>query len=899
VNSVLKIQLLIHINSFFFIPFLLYSQTTINFSQKISINANNKSLDEILNEIEQKGNIHFSLSNEKVLTSQKLSIHAKNKSIEDIIKDICSQLNLEYAVVEKQIILKPPQKQDVSNEKTHAESKTENLRQTNKFTISGYLSDKNSRELLIGANISVNESKYGTTTNAYGFYSITLAEGAYNMEISFLGYEKQNIDVQLFSDLRINTGLSATPIQLKSAEVVHDVQLTILQQSQMSEANLRQQDIKLLPVFMGESDVIKSLQTLPGIKGYGDGSAYFYVRGGEKDQNLILLDEAPIYNPSHLLGFFSSFSSDAIKDIEVYKADIPVYKESGLSSLVDIRTKDGNMDHFSINGGIGPIASRIAIEGPFKKEKSSYFISSRRSNLEWIISPISQKTYNLYFYDFCSKLNFKFSDFSRVFITLYAGKDYFSNVNTDVGKTGMSWGNNTITARWNLLFSEKLFSNTTIYASKYYYYFYLGKDNYWNEQINNLSFKSDFTHYFNPKNIFRFGYLIKLHTFNPGNLHLDEENQAFEDSIPKISQSRSREFSLYFSNEHKIGEKFSFRYGLRMNLWQNMGPTTYYTFDDNYMVSDTIQISGKDVYYSYFNPEPRVSLAYSIDSFSSIKASYERTAQYLHLLSNLNSPFTSLDVWLPSGPNIKPQLADQIALGYYRNFKKYNLNFNVEAYYKWLYNQIDYEDHAGLLLNPLLEGELRFGEARAYGIEFLLNKSIGHLNGSLAYTLSKTISQTDDINNGNSYVPYYDRPHDIAFTLNYQTKKRWTFSSCFYYSTGSPITTPTSFYYYQGNQIPVYAEKNNERLPDYHRLDLSASFRINKNPEKKYKHSLTFSIYNVYNHKNPFTTTFNKTENDDGNFMIPMNVLSEAELIPTQMSLLGIVPSIQYNFSWK
>lgn len=877
--------------------FTAYSQT-INLDQKLSIQANNTSLDEVLNEIEQKANVHFSLSNEKVLTSQKISIHAKNKSLQSIMDDICNQLNLEYVTVEKQIILKP--KKSNNNEITeNKESKLNENKASPKFTLSGYVTDKSSHELLIGANISIAELRGGTTTNAYGFYSITLPEGDYNLELSFLGYEKINMTIPLHKDERISHTLIPISIQLKSAEIVHDAQIAKLQNSQMSEANMKEQDIKMLPVFMGEADVIKSLQTIPGIKGYGDGSAYFYVRGGEKDQNLVLLDEAPIYNPSHLFGFFTSLSSDAVKDMTVYKSDIPVSKESGLSSLVDIRTKDGNMEHFALNGGVGPITSRISIEGPLKKEKSSYYISSRRSNLEWFLNTQLKKDYELFFYDFSGKFNFKFNEQSRLFITMYTGKDYFGTVNTEAGKLGLSWGNNTITVRWNQLFTEKLFSNTIIYASKYYYNFYLGKGNYWNETISNLSGKSDFTFYISPKNTLKFGTIVKAHFFNPGNLFLDEANQLYSELIPDVPKSHAREMTLYLSNEQRIGEKFSARYGLKINWWQNLGATTIYTFDNNHTVTDTFNYAFREVYNSYFNPEPRLSLSYSIDSSSAIKASYERTVQYLNLLSNMNSPFTSLDVWLPSGPNIKPQAADHIALGYYHTFRKKEIDFSVEGYYKKMYNQVDYEDHASLLLNPLLEGELRFGEAWSYGLEFLLAKTQGRFKGSIAYTLSKTLSQTDEINNGNAYAPYYDRPNDVAISLHYQTKKRWAFSSCFYYSTGSPITTPTSFYYYQGTQLPIYAEKNNERLPDYHRLDVSASVRLNKDPEKKYKHSLTFSIYNVYNHKNPFTTTFNKIENADGTFSVSMNVLTEPNLIPTQMSLLGIVPSIQYNFSWR
>lgn len=887
----------------FLLPLLLLSlqvyPQAINLSQKISIDCNNKPLDEVLNEIEQKSNIHFSFSNEKVLASQRVSIRANNESVHFVMEEICKQLNLEFVVVEKQVILKPKKIDTDNPSPVNEATQAQQNNPKNKFTISGYITDLATNELLIGSTVYIKELNAGTATNTYGFYSITLPENEYTLEVSFLGYEKTSIKIQLNGDKRINTTLSPIFTQLKSVEIVQDEQFEELQTSQMGMENIKQQDIKKLPVFMGEADVIKSLQTMPGIKSYGDGSAYFYVRGGEKDQNLILIDEAPIYNPSHLFGFFTSFSSDAIKDIEVYKTDIPVSKESGLSSLIDIKTKDGNMNHFAMNGGISPIASRISIEGPLKKEKSSYFISSRRSNIEWFLLSQDRAAYDIYFYDFSTKLNFRFNDRSRLFVTFYSGKDYFGSINTDAGKSGISWGNNAITTRWNQLITEKTFSNTIIYASKYYYYFYVGKNNYWNETISNLSLKSDFTTYLTPKNTLRYGINLKGHYFDPGNIYLDEESKIYYDSLPQIPKSHARLVALYLSNEQKIGDRFSMRYGMRVSLWQNIGPTKYYLFDENHDVNDTIPITDRSIYNAYFNPEPRISLSYLVDSASSVKASYERTAQYLQLLSNTNSPFTSLDVWVPSGPNIKPQTADQLALGYYRTFKKLAVDVSIEAYYKYMYNQIDYEDHASLLLNPLLEGELRFGNAWSYGLEFLFSKTYGQFTGTIAYTLSKTERQINGINNNNPYSPYYDRPNDVSIMLNYQTKKRWTFSTCFYYATGSSVTTPTSYYYYYGAQVPIYAEKNNERLPDYHRLDISASFRLNKNTDKKFQHNLTFSIYNVYNRKNPFTATFNKIEDEDGRFVVAMNTLTEPGIVPTQIYLLGIVPSIHYNFSWR
>ncbi|MBL4655704.1 MAG: TonB-dependent receptor plug domain-containing protein [Bacteroidia bacterium] len=714
-----------------------------------------------------------------------------------------------------------------------------------------------------------------------------------------MGYQNIHENIELSGSHKIDLDLQEDESILEEVVIEENREEVIINRNQMSQVNLTTKSIIEMPGFMGETELIKSLQAVPGIKSYGDGSVFFYVRGGNKDQNLILIDEAPIYNPSHLLGFFSSFTPDAIKDVKIYKGDIPLSQGGALSSLIDIKTKDGNMKKFGAYGSVGLISTKLSLEGPIRKDKSSFFISSRRSHLELYVPKNERDKFKLYFKDFNAKLNYKFNDNNRLYFTLYTGKDYFASAaSNDIGAFGVSWGNSAATLRWNHLFNDKLFSNTTIYTSRYDYRLILSVDdnNYWNETIANLSLKTDFTYFKNPKNKIKFGTSVKGHYFDPGNLVMNNVSENV--NLPEIPQSRARHFVTYIASERKFDQNFTIKYGIRLNTWHNIGPTTVYKFDSNHEVEDTLIIAENDKYETYRNLEPRISFHYKIDSTSTARLSIGRTTQYLQLLSNSVSPFTSLEVWLPAGPNIKPQKADQIAIGYNRVSFKRKLDLTAELYYKIMKNQIDYKDHANMLLNPLIEGELRFGKAWSYGIEFLIKKTKGRLSGWLGYTLSKTMKKIEGVNNGVAYPAYYDRPHDLSVYLTFKAKPRWNLSANWIYSTGSAITTPTSFYYYQGYMVPIYASKNNDRMPDYHRLDVSANFKLNKNKDKKYQHSLTFSIYNVYARKNPVAVNFNKKQNGDGNYTVPSNLYAQPEYIATQIYLLGIIPSINYNFTF-
>ncbi|NTW32774.1 MAG: TonB-dependent receptor, partial [Bacteroidetes bacterium] len=718
-------NLIVCLTSFFLFTYPTLSNAQ-DLNKKISINLKNVSLIDVINEISNIGQVNFSYSPQIIPADKKISVKAKNKTIKEILDASIKKNGLDYIIVENQIILKSQKEKQQQTTDIKPKDKI-------KYTISGYLKDITSGEILIGASVYAKGTILGTTTNAYGFYSLTLPENEYEIVFSFIGYKNIIQPYNLNENKNISVALELSNFEIKTVEVVANNQETEIHDKQLSEMKLSLQTIKSLPGFAGDIDIIKSLQAVPGIKAYGDGSTLFYVRGGNSDQNLILIDEAPIYNPSHLFGFFSAIAPDAIKDVTAYKGDFPASYGGRLSSVIDIKTKDGNMKKFGFSGSVGPFTSNVTFEGPVIKEKSSFFISGRRSNINWLFSKTLKKPITINFFDINSKLNFKFNDKNRLFFTFYKGNDDLSRnfTGSSVNTFGISWDNILGTLRWNHIFNDKLFSNTTFYTSRYNYYLYMSKEQneYWNSSISNNTLKTDFTYFMNPKNTFKWGIELNSHSSNPGNVNFDDINT--KKYVPEIPKYTSREFNFYISNEQKINNKITLRYGLRLPIWQNMGATTIYYYNVNYQVMDTAKIGEKSIYSTFFRPEPRCNISYSINKISELKASYSRTTQFIQVLSNSTSPFTSLEVWVPSGPNIKPQTADQYAMGYFRKILKSNFDFSTEIFYKQFHNQIDYADHANMLFNPLIEGELRFGKAWSYGVEFMLRKQKGKFYGWL------------------------------------------------------------------------------------------------------------------------------------------------------------------------
>ncbi len=869
-----------------FLLFILYS--TVGFNQeisllnKISINIENASIYEALQEINNKSNINFSYSNQAINSKRTISLNVEDKTVEEILSIICKEYKVKYSLIENQIVIR---KSYALNEMQHKETK---------YTISGFVKDSETGESLIGAAVIIEGTNIGSITNSYGFYSVTLPLNNYEIKYSYLGYVSKSEIILLNKNIYLSHNLVYNNELLTEVEINRNEQSEIISINKIGKIRLKPRDFKNMPELLGETGLIKNLQTLPGIKSLGDGSAFFFVRGGNKDHNLILIDEAPIYNVSHLFGLYSVVIPDVTKDIKIYKGDLPVSQGDRLSSVIDIRTKDGNLNKFEYHGVLNPLIYRFSVEGPIVKQKSSFFTSFRHSNFKWLYKSASPDL-NLYFYDFTSKFNIKINNNNRIFFTIYSGKDDFSSNEIDASNFGINWQNFASTLRWNHIYNEKLFSNTMVYLSSYDYNLnFLDMENYsWNSAITNFTIKSDYTYYSSPRLKINFGGAFNAHNFNPGNINLDSLLR-----IPKISKYKSNEKAFYFNAENKLTKRFSYNVGIRVPIWKNIGPTTIYTFDAGYNIADTLVFDSTQTASKFFDIDPRISFKYNLSSTSAIKASYGVYHQYIQLLSNTTTPFSSLEVWLPSGQNIKPQQARLFSLGYVKYLEKHKLKINAEIYYKRMENQIEYEPHANMLLNPYLEGELRFGNAWSYGAEFIVKKIIGRVTGWVSYTYSRAIKQTKDINNNEPYNAFYDIPHDFSSFLAYQYTKRLNISANFTYNTGLAITTPTGFYNYNGNIVPFYAQKNNDRLPDYHRLDLSITYKLNKLNEKKFKHYLTFAVYNIYNRHNPISLNFNKVKTKNGNFVVPADIYGTSSIIPTQINLLGTIPSLTYKFNF-
>ncbi|MEO9532265.1 MAG: TonB-dependent receptor [Crocinitomicaceae bacterium] len=754
-----------------------------------------------------------------------------------------------------------------------------------KHTLSGYIKAESSGEELIGASVRtmVGEEVVGCVANSYGFYSLTLPSGTYQIQFSFVGMSAINKTVDLSESMQLDIELSESKT-LKEVTVTSEDANSNITNTSMSVEKLSITQIKKMPALMGEVDIIKAIQLLPGVATVGEGGSGFYVRGGSVDQNLILLDEANVYNASHLMGFFSVFNPDVIKEVELYKGGIPAQYGGRLSSVLDIKMKEGNMKRFAMTGGIGTISSRLSLGLPIVKDKGSILISARRTYADVFLNFAKDEDLRkakLHFYDLNLKSNYRLNEKNRIFLSGYLGRDVFGVQN----QFRIDWGNAAATARWNHVFSDKLFMNTTATFSNYDYF--LGEpdglDAYeWTSNIQDYYLKTDFSYYINPNNTLKFGGQTAFHKIDPGQATGINESVLDEFRVPITN---GLEHAIYVSHKLKIGKRFTTLYGLRLSGFQNIGATTYYTFDDNYKVMDTVNVSKGEIYNSTFGLEPRIGMTYILNESASLKASYNRTLQYIHLASN-STASSPLDIWFPSSPNVKPQSANQVAAGYFQNFKKDQYQFSVELYYKQMNNAIDFKDHAVLVLNPLLEGELRYGRAFAYGSEFLLKKTKGNFTGWIGYTLSRTQKKIDGINNNELYFAKYDKTHDLSIILSYDLGKAWTFSTNFVYSTGAAVTMPVGKMEYMGMTVPIYSERNGKRMPDYHRLDFAVTWRPKKQQEKKWKSEWVLSVYNTYNRANPYSINFVTDEVDP--------TQTKAEML----YLFGIVPSITYNFTF-
>lgn len=851
--------------------------------QKVTLEIEELKLKKALKAIEREASVRFSYSKKLIPADEKITYHCYEKSLLSVLQELLHPLHIEYQLVDGYIVLRPT---GVSEAEVPSASQPTTKKS---YTISGYISEAYSGETLIGAAVSVEELGKGTITNPYGFYSLTLPEGSYHIVISYIGYQKVEEYILLGKDQQLNAALVEDTELLPELLIVSDPTVNFLDNIPLGYTEVQPAEIARMPALMGEQDVIRSLQSVPGIKMYADGSTMFHVRGGNRDQNLILLDEAPLYNPSHVLGLFSTVNAEATRDIKLYKSDLPFQHGGRLSSLIDIRTKEGNMKRFGFSGSLGLLSSKLSFEGPLKKDKSSFFVGGRISNFNWFTKNVAQSDAQVGFYDLHTKFNVMLNENNRLFFTFYSGLDRFE----DIGNEAIEWGNFAGSIRWNHVFSNKLFLNTTLYSSNYNYYLFTNpqRSAAWHSGIANVSLKSDFSYFINPDNSVYFGLNYRFHHFNPGNY----EGSGVRQNVGFVPKKNVNEITLYAGNEQQFYDKLSIRYGLRLNIWQNMGPTTEIRYDNQYQPVEAEEIAAGSIYNIYTRLAPRMALTYNFSEKLSAKIFYNRLVQNIHLISNSISPFTNFEVWLPSAPNIKPQTADHVGAGMFRVWPERGLELSGEVYYKWMDNQIDYKDHARMILNPLLEGELRFGKSRAYGGEVSLRKNLGKWQGWIGYAYSRSWLKIQGVNQNREYPAYFDRPHEVTLNLNYRPNRRWDVGINWIFNSGAAIMTPTGFYQYNGHTVPLYDERGNDRLPDYHRMDLSVNLHLGRKASK-FQHYLNFSIYNLYGQKNPVYVNFNKTINAQGEPKVPGDYFPVPQLTPTQTFVYSVVPSLSYNF---
>ena len=770
-----------------------------------------------------------------------------------------------------------------------------NINSQNNFTLSGYVLDSQTNELVIGASVIIDELNIGTITNSYGFFSITVKEGDYSVKTQNLGYKDDLQIISLNKNIILNIYLAEEVESLDEVIVMEntediDIELPVLSLNIISGKTIRQ-----TPVVFGESDILKTIQLLPGVSSAGEGASGFNVRGGAADQNLILFDEAIIYNSSHLFGLFSVFNSDAIKEVKLYKGGIPSSYGGRLSSVLDVYQKDGNNQNFSMNGGIGAISSRLLVEGPIQKNQSSFLVASRGTYAHLFLK-LTDIENIAYFYDLNTKSNFVIDNKNKIFLSGYFGRDLFKLDGTFMN----TYGNSTLNLRWNHLINEKTFSNTSLIFSDYYYGLqldFVGFD--WKSGIKNLNFKFDLKNYYS--NIFQFNYGLNViyYDFNPGTIGPLTPDSGF--NFSRLNKKYAFENSTYFDVIHKINSQLSMRYGIRLNQFLRLRQNglQQYANDDPLYYDNDLKIydpatplagnfdNNSSVFKTYNNIEPRINISYSFNN-QSIKASYNRLNQYLHLISNTSSP-TPLDIWVPSGPYIKPQKLDQYALGYYKRIK--NIKIETEIFYKKIKNRLDYIDGADLVANDNIETVILPGKSRAYGFEILLKKSEGRHKFMVAYTLSKSEQKTpgrnsleDGINFSNWYNTPYDKPHDFSINSEYILSKKLKIVGNFIYQTGQPTNYPNSQYTYMNLNVPNYGKRNSQRLPNYHRMDINLTLTPEKK-NKKIESSWVFGIYNLYDRDNASSIIFRRNNE---------TLKNEA----VQISIFGIVPSVTYNFKF-
>ncbi|TVR78750.1 MAG: TonB-dependent receptor [Chitinophagaceae bacterium] len=765
-----------------------------------------------------------------------------------------------------------------------------------RYSISGYVSDAASGESLVGANVVIEELNRGSSTNEYGFYSITLEEGVYTIKVSFLGYEPFIETVELSENKRIHISLNPSDLLTEEVVVRGERSDRNIEGTDMGRVDFSIDKIRTLPVLLGEVDIMKTLQLLPGVQSAGEGNSGFYVRGGGADQNLVLLDEAVVYNPGHLFGFFSVFNGDAIRNATMIKGGIPAQYGGRLSSVIDISMKEGNNKEYKFSGGIGLLASRVLVEGPILSEKASFMISARRTYIDLFLDPLLEnirdgefKGNSYFFYDFNAKINYRVSERSRFFLSGYFGRDVFNFRSPEQSLAiDIPWGNSTATFRWNYLINDRLFMNATAVYNDYNFSF---SSKFQDEfqfnlasGIRDYNLKLDFDYFPNINHRVKTGLNYTYHSFDPYNATAISDDQEFE--IDEVDTKYAHELAVYLQDDFSITDRLKVNIGLRGTVFQHTGPYKRYFLDNLDRPIDSVTYKPLEPVHTYWGIEPRFSMRYTIDGRSSLKAGIMNTKQYIHMVSSATTTLPT-DLWVPSTKIVKPQNGWQYSVGYFRNFLNDQLETSVEVFYRTMDNQIEFKNSYTPNLYTDIEDSFVFGEGNAYGIEFFIQQNFGNFFGWIGYSLSYANRTFEDLNEGEPFPAKFDRRHDLSVTGSYQINDRWSVGILFVYGTGQAITVPTGRYFIEGNIVNQYEERNGYRMPAYHRMDLSATYSFPK--KRRFESELVFSVYNVYSRRNPFFI-FNNIE---GNiFQGNVNVSAQ------QVSLFPILPSVSYNFNF-
>lgn len=775
-----------------------------------------------------------------------------------------------------------------------------------RYTLSGHVTDKRNGESLIGVGIYVKNTTTGVVSNAYGFYSLPLIQGRQQIIVSYIGYEVIDTVLNISQNITIDFELGESVRELKAVVVKAERAQENVTSTQMSVVSLSSKTMKQIPVAFGEVDVLKTLVLMPGVKSGDDGGSTLSVRGGGRDQNLIILDEATVYNASHLGNLLSVFNNDALQNVEFYKGNMPAQYGGRLSSVIDMRMKDGNRKQFGVSGGIGTLSSRLTVEGPIVKDKGSFILSGRRAYIDLLTKAMhaiddTSPVVPYYFYDLNLKANYNLNDRNKVFISGYLGKDVFEMNSADNAfETRMAWGNYTGTLRWNSVLSDRAFANLTLLISNYNYAFgntlTYGEPEKeskfdWKADLLDYSFKYDVDYYLNEKHTLRAGLVNTLHNFNPGKVVGYSDTMKYNFRIPL---NKAMEHAIYIADEFKVSPKLTVEMGLRYSLFQNMGKTNAYVLNSEYLTVDTVSYDNWEIFHHFQSPEPRLAFTYRTGENSSVKAGYSRTSQYVHVASNSNVG-SIIDIWVGSNKNIKPQLADLYSAGFFLNALDNVLETSVEVYYKNMYNQIEFREFATPQFNEHMDEDFRFGKGRSYGIELFVKKTTGDFTGWVGYTWSKTEKKTKDIQEKGWYLSPFDRTHDLSVVAMYDFSPRLSVSANFQLKSGRPFTSPVNRYQYgkltypNGNDqdvavIPYFPGRNNDRMPVYHRLDLGLTWK--GKPGRRFYSEVNVSVFDVYNRSNPMSINFRPDEDNE-------NITRAYE-----QTFLGFMPAVTWNFSF-